>query len=317
MEPISPIDILKARKKLNGIVYQTPLVHSLGLSKISGANIFLKLENLQRTGAFKIRGAYNKMSCLTREECNRGVITASSGNFGIAVSLVSEMLGLKATIVVPESAPKLKLQKILFHKANIIRHGKDLIEAESRAHAISKETGEIFLNTDTDPTVMAGQGTISCEILEELPEVAVILVPAGPGNILGGIALWAKTINPKIKIFGIQSSKAHTLYECYKQKRIVDVPFESTICEGLGGKVNQLTLNLALKYVEDIILTDEEKLKDAIIWMMKNEHQIIEGSAIVGPAAILQKKIKFETSQKVVIVITGGNIDLNVILNDK
>jgi threonine dehydratase len=311
---ISPIEILKAKKNLNGIIYRTPLIYSSKLSEIGGSQIYLKLENLQKTGAFKIRGAYNVISSIPPNKRRYGVITASSGNFGIAVSLVAKMLDLKATIVVPEIAPKSKLEKIKSFKASIVQYGKDLIEAQSKAEELVENTGAVYLDTDTDPVVMAGQGTIACEILEDMPDTDVILVPAGPGNILGGISVWAKSINPSIKIYGVQSTKAHTLYECFRKRKIVDVPFGPTICDGLGGKVNELTFNLALKHVEDIILTEEEELIDAIMWMLKNEHQIIEGSAIVGPAAILQKKIQFKASDKVVIVITGGNIDMDLFL---
>jgi len=310
MNEINPVEILKAKKNLEGIVHHTPLLFSQKLSNMSGAQIYLKLENLQKTGAFKIRGAYNVISSLGSKERSKGVITASSGNFGIAIALVSKLLNIEATIVVPNIAPKLKLSKIAYYGAKIINYGDDLTYSEEKGKELAEKTGAIFLDTDTDPVVMAGQGTIACEILEDLPETDVILVPAGPGNLLGGIALWAKTINPKIKIYGVQSTNAHTLHECFKQRKIIDVPFGPTICDGLGGKVNQLTFDLALRYVEDIILTDEEKLKDAIRWMINNEHQIIEGSAIVGPAAILQKKIVFEANLNVVIVITGGNIDL-------
>jgi threonine dehydratase len=315
MNEISPIDILNAIKNIKGIIYRTPLVFSQKLSKISGAQIYLKLENLQKTGAFKVRGAYNRIIQLTSEERSKGVITASSGNFGIAVAMVSNLFNINTCIIVPKVAPSSKLEKIKKYGANVLIHGENLIEAEVKAKSLSNETGAIFLNTDTDPIVMAGQGTIAYEILEDLPDTNVIMVPAGPGNVLGGISIWAKTINPEIKIYGVQSTRAHTLYECFKQKEIIDVPFGPTICDGLGGKVNPLTFKLALKFVEDIILTDEEELKNAIYWMLTNEHQIIEGSAIVGPAAILQKKIKFNPDQKVVIVITGGNIDLNNLLN--
>jgi len=177
---------------------------------------------------------------------------------------------------------------------------------------ISK-TGATYIPSFEDCKVIAGQGTIGCEILEEMPDTNVILVPVGGGSLISGIALWAKAVNPNIRVVGVQSTAAYTMHECFKAKKIVDVPVPPTIADGLAGGISQMTLNLALKYVDDIVLAKEEELKKAILWVLKNERQVVEGAGIVGPAAILQRKIRFNLGEKVVVVISGGNIDMELL----
>jgi threonine dehydratase len=223
------------------------------------------------------------------------------------------MMGIKAIIVVPETAPKIKVEKIKGFGAEVVQKGANYDVALVYCKRIAPETGATYISSFDDCQLIAGQGTIGCEILEEMPDTEKIVVPTGGGSILSGIAVWAKTINPKIKIIGAQSTAAYTMHECFKAKKLVEVPVPPTIAEGLAGGISQVTLDLVLKYVDDIVLAEEEGLKDAILWMLKNERQVVEGSGIVGPAAILQKKIRFEPGEKVVTVISGGNIDIEVL----
>jgi len=310
---LSAVNILKAKKNLEGIVYRTPLTYSQELSEASGAEVYVKWENLQKTGSFKLRGAYNKICCLTPEERAKGIITCSSGNHGLATSLVGKLLGLKVTVVVPETAPKVKVKKIKAFGADAILKGANYDEALIYCKKIAPETGATYISSFEDYDVIAGQGTVGCEILEDLPDTETIIIPTGGGSLLSGIAIWAKTVNPNIKIIGAQSTAAYTMHECFRAKRMVDVPVPPTIADGLAGGISQLTLDLVLKYVDDIVLADEEGLKDTILWVLKNERQIIEGSSAVGHAAILQRKIKFKPSEKVVVVASGGNIDLELL----
>jgi len=295
---LSAVEILKAKKNLEGVVYRTPLTYSRKLSEISGAEIYLKWENLQKTGSFKLRGAYNKISSLTPEERGKGVITASAGNHALAVAHVAKMMGIKATVVVPETAPKIKVEQCRALEAEVILKGANYDESVVYCKKMVSKIGATYIPSFEDYKVIAGQGTI---------------VPVGGGSLISGVALWAKTVNPKIRVLGAQSTAAYTMHECFKAKKMVDVPVPPTIADGLAGGVSQMTLDLVLKYVDEIVLAKEEELKSAILWVLKNERQIVEGSGAVGPAAVLQRKIRFKRSEKVVIVISGGNIDIELL----
>jgi len=310
---LSVVEILKAKKSLKGIVYRTPLTYSKMLSEISGAEVYLKWENLQKTGSFKLRGAYNKVCSLTPEERSKGVVTASSGNHGLAVAFVANMMGIKATVVVPENAPKIKVERCRAFGAELVLKGANYDESVIHCMKIVLEGGATYIPAFEDYKVIAGQGTIGCEILEEMPDTDTIIVPVGGGSLISGIALWAKTINPDIRVVGAQSTAAYTMYECFKAKKIVEVPVPPTIADGLAGGISQMTLDLVLKYVDEIVLAKEEELKSPILWVLKNERQVVEGSGVVGPAAILQGKIRFKPGEKVVVVISGGNIDMELL----
>ena len=304
---------MKARKNLDGVVYRTPLTYSKKLSEISGAEVYLKWENLQKTGSFKLRGAYNKICSLKPEERSKGVITASAGNHALAVALVAKMMNLKAIVVVPENAPKIKVEHCRALAAEVVLKGANYDESVTYCKKMISEIGATYIPSFEDYKVIAGQGTIGCEILEEMPEANVILVPVGGGSLVSGIALWAKTVNPNIRVVGVQSTGAYTMHECFKAKKIVGVPVPPTIADGLAGGISKMTLDLALKYVDEIVLAKEEGLKKAILWVLKNERQVVEGAGIVGPAVILQGKISFEPKEKVVVVISGGNLDMELL----
>jgi len=310
---LSAIEILKARKNLEGVLYHTPITYSKGLSEISGAEIYLKWESLQKTGSFKPRGAYNKICSLTPEERSRGIITASAGNHALAVALVAKMMNIKATVVVPENAPKVKVERCRGLKAEVVLKGANYDESLIYCKKMISKTGATYIPAFEDYKVIAGQGTIGCEILEEMPDTDTIIVPIGGGGLISGIALWAKTVNPKIRVVGAQSNAAYTMYECFKAKKIVDVPVPPTIADGLAGGISQMTLDLVLKHVDEIVLAEEKQLKSALLWVLKNERQVVEGSGVVGPAAILQGKIRFKRGEKVVVVISGGNIDMELL----
>jgi len=310
---LSAVEILKAKRTLEGIVYRTPITYSKRLSEISGAEVYLKWENLQKTGSFKLRGAYNKVRSLTPEAFSKGVITASAGNHASAVAFVANMMGIEATVVVPENAPKIKVERCRALGAEVVLKGANYDESVIHCKKIVSERGATYIPAFEDYKVIAGQGTIGCEILEEMPDTDTIIVPVGGGSLISGIALWAKTINPNIRVVGAQSTAAYTMYECFKAKKIVDVPVLPTIAEGLAGEISQMTLDLVLKYVGEIVLAKEEELKSAILWVLKNERQVAEGSGVVGPATILQGKIRFKPGEKVVVVISGGNIDMELL----
>ena len=304
-------EVLKARKSLAGVVDRTPLTKSKALSDLSGADVYLKWENLQRTGSYKVRGALYRMSLLSDEERRKGVITASAGNWALGVALGAQSLGMSATICVPENTPEVKVSKCEALGAEVVLKGGYFDEAFAHCMELAKNSGKTFMSGTDDLQVMAGHGTVGLEILEDLPDTETVICPVGGAGLLSGIASWVKTVSPGIRVVGVQSTAAHTLHECFRAKRLVEVPVPPTICEGLAGGISQLNLDLALKWIDDIVLADEERLKDAIIWLMRNERQIVEGSAVVGPAAIQQGKLTFRKGEKVAVVISGGNIDLD------
>lgn len=310
---ITAVDVLKARKVQKGIVTRTPLTYSQGLSQASGARVYLKWENLQRTGSYKLRGAVYRMSLLTPDERRRGVITASAGNWALGVAMSAQAMGVRAAICVPEATPKVKVERCRSFGAEVILHGRYFDEAFAYCQELARDRDMTYVSGTDDYNTFAGHGTIGLEVSEELPEVDAYVIPIGGGGLATGIAAWAKTINPAVKIIGAQSTAARTMHDCFRAGKLVDVPVPPTIAEGLAGGITQLNLDLALKYFDDIVLADEERLKDAILWVIKNERQVIEGSAAVGPAIILQKKARFDMDDNVVVVISGGNIDLEVL----
>lgn len=310
---LTAVDVLRAHKNMEGVANRTPLTRSKALSDVSGAEIYLKWENLQKTGAYKFRGAYNKICSLSPEERKRGVITASSGNHALAISLASKLLGVKATVVVPVKAPRVKTERCRALGAELILKGANFDEALILCNELAEQTGAIYVPGTEDHKVMAGQGTVGFEILEDLPEVETIIVPVGGGGLSTGVGLWAKTVNPNIRIIGAQSTAARSMYECFKARRVFDLPVLPTLADGLAGQISQMALDHVLKYVDDIVLAEETELRNVILWILRNERQVIEGSAAVGPALILQRKVAFTPSEKTAIVISGGNIDMEIL----
>lgn len=310
---ITAVDVLKARKVQQGVVVKTPLTRSRFLSDVSGAEVYLKWENLQRTGAYKLRGAVYRMSLLSPEERRRGVITTSAGNWALGVALSAQAMGIRATICVPETTPKVKVERCRSYGAEVVLHGRYFDEAFAHCQDLAMKSDKTYVSGTDDFNTFAGYGTIGIEVSEELPDVDTYVIPVGGGGLATGIAVWAKTVNPAVRIVGAQSTAARTLYECYNARRLVDVPVPPTIAEGLAGGITQLNLDLALKYFDEVVLADEAELKSTILSVLRNERQVIEGSAAVGPAAIVQRKTSFRKGEKVVVVISGGNIDLDVL----
>ena len=308
---VTAVDVLKAKKVIDGRVVRTPLTYSEGLSTASGAEVHVKWENLQRTGSYKPRGALYRMSLLTREEMARGVVAASAGNWALGVALGAQALGVRATICVPENTPRVKVERCRALGAEVVLHGRYFDEAFAHSQEIVASTGATFVSGTDDHDVFAGHGTVGVELLEDLPDVGTIVCPVGGGGLLTGISVWAKTVNPSIRVVGVQSTAASTLHECFRARRLVEVPVPPTVCEGLAGGITQLNLDLALRWFDDVVLADEARLMDAIMWVLRNERQVVEGSAAVGPGAILQRKLAFGKGDKVAVVVSGGNIDMD------
>ncbi|MCH8957019.1 threonine/serine dehydratase [candidate division KSB1 bacterium] len=301
-----------AHKQIQPHIRKTPLEFSHQLSEQSGSEVYLKLENWQKTGSFKIRGALNKMLSLSSEEKQKGIITASAGNHGLGVAHAAKMLGIHGKIVVPENASLAKIKALQNYELELLKQGRDYDEAEEIAWEIQKREDLTFIHAFSDAAIIAGQGTIGLEILEDLPDAQTILVPIGGGGLIAGIAIAAKSINPKVKVVGVQSEASPAMFNSVQAARCVETPIEETIADGLAGRfVAEFTLELTRKHVDEVVLVSENGIKEAIKFVIENEHMLIEGAAAVGVAALLEEKVK--THGKTVVLLTGRNIHSQVL----
>ena len=304
-------DFIKAKEKLSKVLLETHLIYSPIFSKESGNKVFIKPENLQKTGSFKIRGAYNKISNLTDTEKKRGVITSSAGNHAQGVAYGAKESGIKAVIVMPKSTPLIKVESTKQYGAEVVLHGDVYDDAFKKAKELEEKEGYIFVHPFDDEDVIYGQGTIALEILEELPETDIILVPIGGGGLISGIACAAKILKPEIKIIGVEPEGAASAYEAIKENKIVELKEANTIADGTAvKKIGDLNFEYIKKYVDEIIIVSDYELMEAFLLLVEKHKIIAENSGILSVAAT--KKLK-EKNKKVVSVISGGNIDVLMI----
>ncbi|GGE28726.1 threonine dehydratase [Marinithermofilum abyssi] len=306
---ISVHDVFQARDRIKNFVIRTPLTLSGPLSEETGAKVFLKLENHQRTGSFKPRGAVNKMESLSGEERDRGVIAASAGNHGLAVAYTARLTGTTALVVVPQNTPTTKVTGIRRLGAELVFHGNNYDESEAHAYRLSEEKGLTFIHAYEDPYTIAGHGTIGLEIMLDLPETDMIVVPAGGGGLILGIAILAKAVRPDIQIIGVQSHASPPWYYSFRAGRMMEVEYRESLAEGLHGGIGKAIFPLVLRYVDDFVLVEEEEIADAMCWMAREHHQMVEGSGAVGVAALRTGRIPNIAGKKVVCVVSGGNVD--------
>ncbi len=312
--------IQEARDRIKLLINKTPCIYSLPLSRINQKNIFLKLENLQLTQAFKARGNANKINLLSKEERERGVITASSGNHGQGLSLAALRADIKAVIVLPEVAPTNKIEKIKENKAQVIIKGKTYDDASHYAHILAEKNNYIYIQSFDDLDIIAGNGSIGLEILEEVPQTQMIICPIGGGGGISGIALAAKQMKKDLKIIGIQAERSASMYQSIKSGKLTELSAADTFADGIAvRKPGKITFEIVKKYVDEIITVSEDEMKSAIFTLAKEAKIIAEGAGASPIAALLSKKVSKKNISNIVCVITGGNIDMNVfssILND-
>ena len=302
---------IKAKEKLSKVLLETHLIYSPIFSKESGNKVFIKPENLQKTGSFKIRGAYNKISNLTDAEKKRGVIASSAGNHAQGVAYGAKESGIKAVIVMPKSTPLIKVESTKQYGAEVILHGDVYDDAYKKAKELEEKEGYVFVHPFNDEDVLDGQGTIALEILEELPETDIILVPIGGGGLISGIACAAKILKPEIKIIGVEPEGAASAYEAIKENKVVEIKEANTIADGTAvKKIGDLNFEYIKKYVDEIITVSDYELMEAFLLLVEKHKIIAENSGILSIAAT--KKLK-EKDKKVVSVISGGNIDVLMI----
>lgn len=303
-------DVLRANKQLNGQVTKTPLIHSEILSEDVGAEVWFKLESLQKTGSFKVRGALNKLFSLSEEELKKGVTTASAGNHAQGLAYAASLKNVSAKIVVPENTPVTKRAGIERLGAELVVKGATYDEAEAYAYKLADETGRVFVNAFEDDHIIAGQGTAALEAFLEEPDFDYVVVPAGGGGLICGVALVAKAVNPNIKVIGVQTHASPPWYYSFKAKKLVDVDYKNSYAEGLHGGISQANLDLALDIVDEFVLVEEESIAKAVYWVADQHQYIIEGSGAAGIAAFQEGVLDHLKGKKVLAFITGSNIDV-------
>ncbi|WP_298438641.1 threonine ammonia-lyase [Geobacter sp.] len=305
--------IHEAADRLKKRVRRTELIHSHHFSERLGIPVHFKCENLQRTGSFKIRGALNFMLAQPREKLTRGVITASAGNHAQGVAFSADLLGVRATVFMPESTPPQKVQATREYGADVVLAGKNFDEAYAAAIQTQKESGALFVHPFDDHLVMAGQGTIGLEILEELPDVGTILVPIGGGGLIAGIATAVKETHPRVRIVGVESKAAPSMHYSVKRGKILEAPLTVTLADGIAvKKVGKNTFPIVRELVDEVVLVDEEEIALAIVALLERTKLLVEGAGAVTLAALLNGKAG-KPAGKTVCVLSGGNIDVKTI----
>ena len=301
-----------ARNKIREVIFQTPMIYSDAFSKLTGKEVFLKLENLQKTGSFKIRGAYYKLSQLTPSMKKKGVVAASAGNHAQGVAFTSSLLGIHSTIVMPKGVSLAKQIATRSYGGEVILFGQDTDEALGYAKKLA-EDGRLLIHPFDDEQVIAGQGTIGMEILKEVPEVEAIIVPVGGGGLISGIATIVKKKKPKVKMIGVQSVQAPSALYSMKRKNIVEVRVKPTLADGIAiRRVGEVTFPIIQREVDEIITVNEEEIASAILMLMERKRVVAEGAGAAPLAALLSRRLKIK-SKRMVLVISGGNIDVNLL----
>ena len=315
MERVTLEDVKEARGIIEDVVLKTDLLENVRLSEKTGAQVFYKCENLQRTGSFKIRGACNKIAHLTDEEKACGVIASSAGNHAQGVALGAKNAGIKATICMPANAPISKVAATKSYGAEVVLNGTVYDDAYAKAIEIQAQTGATFLHPFDDKHVIAGQGTIGLEIYEQLNgNVDTVIVPIGGGGIIAGIATALKEMNPAIKVIGVQTCNIPSMKKSYENGKITSAFNDITIADGIAVKTpGSLTFDIISKLVDDVITVTEEEIAEAILFMMENQKLVSEGAGAVNTAALLSEKYKPLAGERVVCVVSGGNVDINTL----
>ena len=306
--------IKKAQKRLDGVVHHTSFSYAPILSEMSGYKVYLKKENLQRTGAFKLRGAFNKIASLVEEKKMGGVVAASAGNHAQGVAFSAKHFNLEATIVMPESTPLNKIQGVKELGANVILHGANYDEAYSHAMEYTKKHQKEFVHPFTDDEVMSGQGTVALEMLEVESDLDAIVVPVGGGGLIAGMGVAINAINPNIKIIGIASAGAPAMKESFDSKYAQGTKSVRTIADGIAVRdASPITLNHILNEVDALELVCEDEIASAILFLLEKQKLLVEGAGSVGVAGLLHNKIKMPKGSKIGIVLSGGNIDVTML----
>jgi threonine dehydratase len=309
------IDIVAARKSIASIAVETPVLAAPELDRRTAAHVWLKLENLQVTGSFKVRGATNKILALSTSERELGVVACSSGNHGRAVAYVADLLDIHAAICVPEWVDPTKLDAIRKHRAETILHGRTYDEAEQRSYEIQRERGLAYVHPFDDPHVIAGQGTIGLELLEQIRMLDTVVVPLSGGGLISGIALALKREEPSMRVVAVSAANARVMHESLEEGRPISFPEEKTIASALSGGIglkNRYTFEIVRDLVDDYLLVSEEEIREAMAFAASEYKLLVEGGGAVGIAALLSGAFS-GSGENVAVVVSGGNVEAAVL----
>ena len=306
-------EFYEARKRVQKWARHTPLEYSPDLSQLTDAQVYLKLENYQVTGSFKIRGATNKILLLTEEERNRGVVTASSGNHAQGLGYAAKQLGVRAKVVVPEMTPQVKIDAIRKYGVELIIEGEEYMDSERLARRIEEEEGMTFVSAYNDIDLIKGQGTIGLEMIEDQPDLDTVLIPVGGGGLASGVASVYQQATDAT-VIGVQSETSPVMYECVKKGYIHDIPLEDTYAEGLHGGLESgsVSFELCRDNIDDWVILTETDILAAIKYMLHEAHMLVEGAGAVGVAALLADSARWK-GKKIGVVISGGNLGLETL----
>jgi threonine dehydratase len=307
-------DVLDARERVEDVARHTPLDYSHTFSDMTGAEVHLKLENHQRTGSFKIRGATNCIRTLTDTERDRGVVTASAGNHAQGVALAASRSGVDARVVMPEHAPIAKVSATRDYGAEVVLHGADYNEAQERAQEIAEAENRTYVHAFDDWAVMAGQGTLGLEIVEELPDLDTVIVPIGGGGLISGVATGVLGRNPDARIVGVQADGASSVAPSLQKGEIVALDSVDTIADGIATRhVGEKPFEVIQQRVDEVVTVSDEDIADAVLLLLERAKTLVEGAGAVPLAALLQGAIEYEEEEVIVPALCGGNIDVNLL----
>jgi threonine dehydratase len=307
-------DVQAARQRIFDRIYLSPCARSETLSRLAGCQAFLKLENLQMTGAYKERGALNKLLTMPSGDRAKGLVAASAGNHAQAVAFHAGRLGISATIVMPEGTPLIKVVNTRSHGARVVLNGSSYDEAYAEARRMEQAEGLTFVHPFDDPVVIAGQGTIALELLEQVPDMEAVLVPVGGGGLLSGIAVALKALAPAVKVLGVETELLPSMLASIEEGRLVTVDSATSLADGIAVKrPGEITFRHVQKYVDEIVTVSEEEIASAILYLLEKEKTVSEGAGAVTVAALLNHKVRGLEGRRVVALVSGGNIDVNVI----
>jgi len=309
-----PTEVIKAYNRSKSSIRKTPLEHSPYLSNLIDGNVYLKLDNIQKTGSFKFRGAVSKMTSISATEKEKGVVTASTGNHGAACSLAMSLLGIDGKIVVPTIVHKNKVNNILNFGGKVEYHGDDCLIAEERAQEISKTTGATYISPYNDPAIICGQGTMGYEIDQDLKNIDSVFVSVGGGGLISGVGGYLKSVQKNVKMVAVSPKNSCVMYESIKAGKQLDLPSDPTLSDGTAGGVEMgsITFELCQRIIDEFILVTEDEIADGIRIGLEKHHQLIEGAAGAAIAGFMKQKDKLN-GQTVVIIICGGNISSEVL----
>lgn len=309
-----PTEVIKAYHRSKSYIRKTPLEHSPYLSNLIDGNVYLKLDNIQKTGSFKFRGAVSKMTSISATEKEKGVVTASTGNHGAACSLAMSLLGIDGKIVVPTIVHKNKVNNILNLGGKVEYHGDDCLIAEERAQEISKTTGATYISPYNDPAIICGQGTMGYEIDQDLKNIDSVFVSVGGGGLISGVGGYLKSVQKNVKMVAVSPKNSCVMYESIKAEKQLDLPSDPTLSDGTAGGVEMgsITFELCQRIIDEFILVTEDEIADGIRIGVEKHHQLIEGAAGAAIAGFMKQKDKLN-GQRVVIVMCGGNISSEVL----